>query len=718
MNDQPPLRPWCWGLYLVLLILQSAAPVAGQSRWVAAQSLFSRSATTASRSAMRPTNPPPAQDYFRAAQTMPWAPPNAANGPSPAGAATRGPWPTPASETRGTREGATFRPVTYQNPSDTSLPAVDPLTLDPPAWIAETDPSANDPATWADNPTAGNRERIAALPNPRAPAPLRFAPATMPNPAAPAAASQPVTFQPPGLQPTAPQPTAPQPVAVAPLAVGPNPPPALTADGLAGNLGSTTYLLAEQPKADGRFQYAPPLMSPGAAQVDYSHYDFSPDPICWDHYDSSAQQNVYEGKSLNRNQRPIVEWFKPWYQRGQLRPGNTLLGTHNPLIPQFLVYGDYRTGWASNTANGNNFSVWAHRLNLDFDLRLTSTERIHWFMTPLNRGPNFTRLINDGDPTFVSELNPDVLFGFFEGDLGAIWGGLTNQTLPFDLPVALGVMPLLFQNGVWLEDAFLGVAATIPARNSPLLDISNMDTTFFAGFDNISSPAFNNENSAARMYGVATFIEAWGGYVEMNYAYLQDRRELDRGYHNSSVAYTRRFGTWLSHSTRVINNAGQDPNGIEQTADGTLLLWENSLITNYPSTRIPYFNFFAGFDRPQSAARDPLAGGVLRNTGILFETDGLTGYPFLDDTANNTLGGAVGLNLLADDFSQQLVLETAAVLPFQDKVSQAGDPQYGFGLRYQIPLNNSVILRSDAMYGIQESGNDLQGVRVELRKKW
>ena len=82
------------------------------------------------------------------------------------------------------------------------------------------------------------------------------------------------------------------------------------------------------------------------------------------------------------------------------------------------------------------------------------------------------------------------------------------------------------------------------------------------------------------------------------------------------------------------------------------------------------------------------------------------------------MGGAVGLNLLADDFSQQLVLESAVVLPFEGKASLAQDPQYGFGLRYQIPLNNSVILRSDAMYGIKESAADLQGVRVELRKKW
>lgn len=489
--------------------------------------------------------------------------------------------------------------------------------------------------------------------------------------------------------------------------------------GLGGMVGGTAYLLAEQPTADGHFMYAPPTMSSEAALVPYSPHDFAPDAICWDAYDPYEQQNIYLGKSLNRTQRPLIEWFKPWYQRGQIKPGITLFGKHNPIIPQFLVYGDYRTGWASNTVNGNQFSVWAHRLNLDFDLRLTSTGRFHWFMTPLNQGPEFTRLLHDdGDTTFVSELNPDVLFGFFEGDLGAFWGGLTNKSLPFDLPFAIGAMPLLFQNGIWMEDAFVGVAATIPARNSPKLDISNMDTTFFVGFDAITSPAFNNENSAARMYGVATFIEAWGGYVEMDYAYLEDRRALNRSYHNSSIAYTRRFGTWLSHSSRIINNAGQDPNGIEQTADGTLLLFENSLITNYPSTRIPYFNAFVGFDRPQSAARDPLAGGILRNTGILFETDGLTGYPFLDDTANNTMGGAVGLNLLADDFSQQLVLETAVVLPFEGKDSLAQDPQYGFGLRYQIPLNNSVILRSDAMYGIKESAADLQGVRVELRKKW
>ena len=36
----------------------------------------------------------------------------------------------------------------------------------------------------------------------------------------------------------------------------------------------------------------------------------------------------------------------------------------------------------------------------------------------------------------------------------------------------------------------VGAAATIPARNSPWLDWSNFDVTFFVGLDQVTSPAF------------------------------------------------------------------------------------------------------------------------------------------------------------------------------------------------------------------------------------
>jgi hypothetical protein len=169
----------------------------------------------------------------------------------------------------------------------------------------------------------------------------------------------------------------------------------------------------------------------------------------------------------------------------------------------------------------------------------------------------------------------------------------------------------------------------------------------------------------------------------------------------------------------VIVNAGQDTGAAPGTADGVLLLSENSLITSSPSNIVPYLNLFAGFDRPQSAARAAQAGGVLRNTGILFETDNLTNYPTLDATANNTFGAALGVNLLSNNFNQQLVLETA-MLGVMDEAAnrQATAAQYGFGARYQLPLTHSVLLRADAMYGFLVDSSDIHGVRLEIRRKF
>lgn len=488
---------------------------------------------------------------------------------------------------------------------------------------------------------------------------------------------------------------------------------------LPGGVGTTNFQLATQPKSDDHYESRPPIAARDGFVVPYSKHDFAPDPMGIDYYDPEAQQQVYQGKTLNANQRPILELFKPWYQIGQIPKAKLWLGRHNPVIPQFLVYGDFRTAVASNTQNGNNFSVAAYRLNLDFDFRLTSTERFHWFMGPLDRGGQFTRFVRDNDDLkFISEFDPDIDFGYLEGDLGAIWGGFSKTSLPFDLPFAIGNMPLLFQNGVWLEDAFVGAAFTIPAKNSPALDISNYDITFIFGYDKINSAAFGNDDNAAKLYGVASFIEAAGGYFEMDYAFLEDRTNFNRSYHNTSIAYTRRYGRFVSNSIRLINNAGQNPNGIEQTADGTAILFENSLITRNPLTFVPYFNTFVGFDTPQSAARAGGAGGILRNTGILFESDGLTGFPTLDDKAKNAFGGALGLNILAKDLSQQLILEAAMVQPFSGKQSSAPAEQFGLGARYQLPLSNAIILRTDAMVGITDGRVDRHGVRIELRHKW
>lgn len=478
------------------------------------------------------------------------------------------------------------------------------------------------------------------------------------------------------------------------------------------------FKLAAQPKIGDHYMEDKPQTDNCAYLMEPLATDFSGDALNpYLPYDPGTQMNIYQGKTLNANQRPLVECGRPWYHLGQLSPGTSVLGFHNNFTPQFLIFGDSRVGYASNNQNGQSDSQIVTQLNLDFDLKLTGTERFHAFVSPTG-GAQHNRYSFDED-RFIFEGDANIDFGFFEGDMGALVGGAIGKTLPFDLPFTVGIIPLVFQNGIWMEDAFLGFAATLPAKNSPRFNISNMDLTFFAGYDKLNSDAFPGDDSAARVMGIASFIEALNGYIEVDYAFLDDRTFDDRSYHNIGIGYTRRYGRFLSNSTRVIVNAGQSTDVVENTADGVLLLSENSLITGHPTNIVPYFNMFAGFDRPQSVARAGAAGGILRNTGILFESDNLTGYPTLDATGNDTYGFAAGLNLLGKDLDQQLVLETAMLGVMGDAgTRKAQGDQFGVGFRYQLPLSNSVIFRADGMMGFLRNDDDVSGIRVEVRKKF
>jgi len=461
---------------------------------------------------------------------------------------------------------------------------------------------------------------------------------------------------------------------------------------------------------------------PCGTTTHYDTGDFSPDPYYGQFgWNAQGELGVYGGKYLNPVQRPAFEWGIPFYEKGMLPRGGTFLGETNLILPKFSVFGDYRSAIAYNRNVGSEQTVWANRLNLDIDFWITATERFHMFWGPLDSRNNFSGLIYEDGRVRVNEQfsgwDPRTDTMFFEGDLGYIVGGLMGIEAPFDLPFAAGLIPLFFQNGIWMEDAFVGVAATIPARNNPVLDWSNYDTTVFVGFDEVTSNfAFEGDNRAANIFGFTTFIESRGGYLEVGYAFLDDTTNLGRSYHNVGVSYTRRYRNWVSNSVRAIVNTGQAGPREERTADGVLLLMENSFLTRNPYNVIPYVNTFAGFGTPQSAAR---LQGPLKNTGINFETDLLTGYPLLDDSANNTYGGAVGVDFLGADFEQQLILEFAFLRTHGDDASRiAPGDQYAVGARYQRPLSHTLIFRTDVMHGFLENSENITGARMELRRKF
>jgi hypothetical protein len=284
-------------------------------------------------------------------------------------------------------------------------------------------------------------------------------------------------------------------------------------------------------------------------------------------------------------------------------------------------------------------------------------------------------------------------------------------------------MPLLFQNGVWFEDAFIGGAFAIPAISSPKLGISNMDITFFGGFDKVTTPAILDDAGALAdhslsIYGATTYIEANEGYWEAGIGRLDGEDDFDElSYNSATLAFTKRYGRRLSNSLRTIYTFGQDRNNAQQTADGWMFIAENSLVTSKPSTLVPYANFWLGLDRPQ-----PLADGtgLLKNTGITFDTNALTGLPKLDDTGHDTWGGAIGIEYLFN-LDQQVVFEVSALQIMGDanELGRAAvDDQYGLGFRWQLPISRSWILRADAMYGALKGADDIAGGAVEMRYKF
>ena len=461
------------------------------------------------------------------------------------------------------------------------------------------------------------------------------------------------------------------------------------------------------------------IIEPTGSKAVYDKGDlFRSDPMYENKYDAQEQVAIYGGKYAVEPPRPPIEWGRQQYTSGAYDESSTLLGKKNPLLPGLAVYGDWRTAVAYNKNNGQEIAQVATRLNFDVDFKITATERIHAFFTPIQRNNQFTRFEfagDDADGDFTGEFDPDPQTLFLEGDLGAIYSGIAGQEASFDLPFAVGLFPLFLQNGIWANDAILGGAITLPARNSAALDLANFDITFFAGFDNVDNVGIiGNDNDAANVYGVTAFIDAYKGYIETGYGLLQGRNDQDGLLtHFVTGAYTRRYMNTLSNSTRVFVNFGDDPEG---DSDGIAIISENSLITSLPSTLLPYANFFIGFGNPQPLV-DGFNAGILKNVGINFETDALTGYPKLDDSGSNAWGGAIGLQYLFN-LDQQLVFEVATVQPFKDDDIGAEDGQYGLGVRYQIPLDRAWLFRADATYQILEDEEDNFGIRSEIRRKF
>jgi len=467
-----------------------------------------------------------------------------------------------------------------------------------------------------------------------------------------------------------------------------------------------------------------PKMSKGAKQVEFKADAFKADPSYEDEaYDIQAQLAIYGGKSEVTAPRPLFELGQPQYVAGQLSEPSTFFGKLNPTQFALQAFGDWRTAVAFNDNGNNEVGQIATRVNIDIDLKITSTERLHTFIRPVDTGNEFTRCeFFGGDSSNSCDLEPDLQLEtlFFEGDFGAIAQGMTGRYYKGDYPFSVGLVPLFYQNGLWMNDAVWGAAYAIPALNSRKLDISNMDFSFFAGIDDVDNKAIVNNAGGgadhnANIYGGAAFIELSEGYIEAGLGYIDvdDDKLGDQDLISMGLSWTSRYKNILSYSLRWFGSHQDRDDGVQERGNGMAFLLETSFMTHKPYTLLPYANFWYGIGRPQSLAN---ANGLLVNTGINFESDALTGFPFLDDTAADTFGGAIGVQYLFN-LDQQLVLEAAHVQAYGDDSLLQGN-QTALQVRWQLPVSKAWIIRADAMYGILENVDNVAGVRFEVRRKF
>src|SRR4029079_18091253 len=150
---------------------------------------------------------------------------------------------------------------------------------------------------------------------------------------------------------------------------------------------------------------------------------FQPDPEYEKKYSVEEQVDIYGAKSAVEPPRPLLELGREQYTSGMFDQSSTLLGGTNLLLPGLAIYGDWRTAVAYNNNNGKDIAQIATRLNLDVDFKITGTERLHAFFTPLQENNNkFTRFEfggGNGNEKFNDEFDFEPQPLFFDGDVGS-----------------------------------------------------------------------------------------------------------------------------------------------------------------------------------------------------------------------------------------------------------------------------------------------------------
>ncbi len=414
----------------------------------------------------------------------------------------------------------------------------------------------------------------------------------------------------------------------------------------------------------------------------------------------------------------LVELGNGFLDTGNLHPGFEVPFIGAVWQPRLWAYLINRTAiqtFEDGRSGNQRESEIANRLDFFANLQLTGTEKILLGIrgTDNNRPDRFSRYTFDGaSKGFNDEFDFNIETLFFEGDLGSLFPVLDKKgVLPIDLGFTVGRQPVVFQEGILINDTIDAVG--LIRNNIPFPGTSNLRVSGMWGWNRLDRNDFDTRSSDENMFGL--FVAADTQLSTFNYdlIYVDDSENGDGLYFGvSAIQRLPAFGG-ISTAFRVNTSIALDdeiPGNV--IGNGTLLTSEISK-TVKGSDDIVYFNTFLGLGNFTQAGREAIVGGPLANTGILFASPNLSTYsaeldPF---TSDSVVGGAIGYQAFWDNKRRNLILELAG----RHDLSGDGFDSLALGFQLQQAVGRHVQLQFESFYAFNEGRDDGFGARAEIQ---
>ncbi len=385
--------------------------------------------------------------------------------------------------------------------------------------------------------------------------------------------------------------------------------------------------------------------------------------------------------------------------------------------PQLLIWGTARTGVQAFDPEGDSdtrVSDWSNRLDIFGEVEVSPTERIVVGWSVFRDEGQFSGCQfepNEGDGC-DTEFDPEPQAAFMEFNFGEVFPNLDpDETRALDIEFSGGRQPLLFQDGILINDVIDSVAIT--RNNINFGGTTNTRVTALGGFNDIHR-ADNRTDGQATLGALLIETDIPLSTINLDLVFVGSGNDDAGNSFHGGLSFIQRLGPFATLFRALVSQ--RFSGDTRATRNGGLFFTEINWVPTGTHDNL-YLNAFVGINEFSSAARDPTTGGPLGRAGVLFAAVGLGGYGApIGNRVNDSAGAAIGYQLFLNRNRTWLNFEVGGRKGWTSGVD--GDGAVAGGLAFQQALFQNFIFRVDSFIGHREDEDFGWGARCEWLVKF